>query len=405
MSNAAPVIVIAPDSLKGSCTSPEAAQALAAGVRSALGERVEIRTIPLADGGEGTLDALVSAWGGRIAEVSTTDAIGRPQTGRVGFASRGGQAGSAIIETADANGLPLVSDEPLHALDADSAGVGTLILAALDAGATELLLCLGGSATSDGGAGMLRALGARLLDVAGQPVAPGARGLADLARVDLSALDPRARAATWRIACDVDNPLIGERGAAAVFGPQKGATPADVADIDAGLANLTEVLVAALATDEAHDAEDATHSQEHAALASRAGLGAAGGLALGPVALFGAELLPGADLVSDAVGLAEALDGATLVITGEGRFDTQSLDGKVVSQVLAESDDSTPVVVIAGSVGLSAEATRAAGVTAAISIAPGPASLEELQADCLDLLAEAAAQVSALLTALPRPLR
>lgn len=386
MSNAAPVIVIAPDSLKGSCSSPEAAHAMAAGVRSALGDAVEVREIPLADGGEGSLEALVTSWGGRIAEVPTTDALGRNHTGRVGFASQGHDVGTAIIETADANGLPLVSDQPLHALDADSAGVGALILAALDAGATELLLCLGGSATSDGGAGMLRALGARLLDVAGQPIAPGARGLGDLAQIDLTALDPRARTASWRIACDVDNPLLGERGAAAVFGPQKGATPDDVADIDAGLENLAEVLATATGVDSA-------------ALRSQAGLGAAGGLALGLVALCDAELLPGSTLISEAVGLAEALDGADLVITGEGRFDSQSLDGKVVSQVLADAGSDTPIVVIAGSVGLSAAQTREAGITAALSIAQGPAALESLQAECAELLAEAAAHVSALFAA------
>lgn len=386
MSNAAPVIVIAPDSLKGSCTSPEAAHAMAAGVRAALGNAAEIRVIPLADGGEGSLETLVASWGGRIADVPTTDALGRDQMGRVGFASHGSDAGPAIIETADANGLPLVSDQRLHALDADSAGVGTLILAALDAGATELLLCLGGSATSDGGAGMLRTLGARLLDVAGEPVAPGARGLADLAQLDLTALDPRARAARWRIACDVDNPLAGERGAAAVFGPQKGATPGDVADIDAGLENLANLLAAEAGI-------------EAAELRTRAGLGAAGGLALGLVALCDAELLPGAKLISEAVGLADALNGADLVITGEGRLDTQSLDGKVVSQVLAEAGPGTPVVVIAGSIALSAAQAREAGVTAALSIAQGPAELETLQADCAKLLAEAAAHATALFAA------
>lgn len=383
MSHGAPVIVIAPDSLKGSCSSPEAAHAMAAGVRSTLGDAVEVREIPLADGGEGSLEALVTSWGGRIAEVPTTDALGRDHTGRVGFASQGHDVGTAIIETADANGLPLVSDQPLHALDADSAGVGSLILAALDAGATEVLLCLGGSATSDGGAGLLRALGARLLDVAGQPIALGARGLGDLVQIDLTALDPRARTASWRIACDVDNPLVGERGAAAVFGPQKGATPEDVADIDAGLENLAEVLATAVGI-------------EPDALRSQAGIGAAGGLALGLVALCDAELLPGSTLVSEAVGLAAALDGADLVLTGEGRFDSQSLNGKVVSHVLAQAGTGTPVVVIAGSIGLAPAETREAGVAAALSIAQGPATLESLQENCSDLLAEAAAHVSAI---------
>ncbi|QBE50316.1 glycerate kinase [Leucobacter triazinivorans] len=410
-----PIALIAPDSLKGSCSSPEAARALAAGVRAALGPGAEVREIPLADGGEGTLDALVSTWGASVSEVATTDALGRPRTGRVGFSAGSdgdaARAVTAIIETADANGLPLVSDRPLQALDADSEGVGSLILAALDAGATQVLLCLGGSATSDGGAGMLRALGARLLDAAGKPIAPGARGLADLARIDLAGLDPRTRKVSWRVACDVDNPLTGPRGAAAVFGPQKGATAAEVARIDAGLARLAAALsTAALSTAALSTAALSTTARddERAAgasdLTARDGLGAAGGLALGLVALFGAELLPGAKLVSDAVGLPAALADATLVLTGEGRFDAQSLDGKVVSQVLSEAGG-TPVVVIAGSVGLSCDAARAAGVTAAVSIAQGPASLEQLQADSLALLTEAAAHACALFAAGRSPQR
>lgn len=410
MDSAVPVIVIAPDSLKGSCSSPEAARALAAGARAAFGPGVEVREIPLADGGEGTLDALISAWGGSVSEVATTDALGRPRTGRVGFAAGGdgdaARAATAIIETADANGLPLVSDRPLQSLDADSEGVGSLILAALDAGATQVLLCLGGSATSDGGAGMLRALGARLLDAAGKPIAPGARGLADLARIDLAGLDPRARNASWRVACDVDNPLTGPRGAAAVFGPQKGATAAEIARIDAGLARLAAALSEAALTEAALSttARDDDRTAGGSDLTARDGLGAAGGLALGLVALFGAELLPGAELVSDAVGLPAALADATLVLTGEGRFDAQSLDGKVVSHVLAEAGGK-PVVVIAGSVGLSSDAARAAGVTAAVSIAQGPASLEQLQTDSLALLTEAAAHACALFAAGRSPRR
>ena len=380
MSAAAPIVVIAPDSFKGSCSSAEAAKALAHGVRSVFGGTAEIREVPMADGGEGTLDTLVAAWGGRIERVSTTDALGRPREGRVGFGARTAKGLSAIIEAADANGLPAVTDQPLRALDADSAGVGALILAALDAGVDEILLCIGGSATNDGGAGMLRALGVRLLDEAGQDVEPGARGLAQLHEIDLSGLDPRARNINWRIACDVDNPLLGSRGAAAVFGPQKGANPADVEAIEAGL----ERLLIAVAQVSGVEAE---------ALRALDGLGAAGGLALGLVGILGAELVPGARLVSEAVGLREALAGASFVITGEGRLDTQSLNGKVVSQVLAGGEELAPVFVIAGSVDLTAEQCRGAGIAAAMSIATGPASLEYLQAESERLLEEAAAQM------------
>lgn len=376
----APVVVIAPDSFKGSCTSPQAAAALAAGVRQALGAHARVVEVPLADGGEGTLDALTAAWSGTVIEAATTDALGRERIGRVGI-SAGGR--TAIIEAAEANGLPHVSDVPLRPLDADTAGVGTLVRAALDAGAEEILLCLGGSATSDGGAGMLRALGARLLDEQGSPIAPGARGLATLARLDLSGLLPTARTARWRIACDVEHPLTGPAGAAAVFGPQKGAGPAEIEMIDEGLDRLAAVLAGVAGLDPA-------------ALAQRPGTGAAGGLALGPVALLAAELVPGAALVAEAAALSERLTGADLVITGEGRLDAQSLGGKVLSRVLAEAPGGAPVVVIAGSLALSAAECRTAGITAAFSIATGPAGLDELRAYAPRLLAEAAAHACAL---------
>lgn len=402
MSRAALKVVVAPDSFKGSCSAVEAAGALARGVRSALVAARDVVEVPLADGGEGTLDALVAAWGGRVAEVATSDALGRPRTGRVGFDGSGSVSSVnrnlagrlAIIEAADANGLPAVLDQPLQALDADSAGVGTLILAALDAGVDEILLCIGGSATSDGGAGMLRALGARLLDACGDEVDPGARGLAELARIDLAAFDPRARAVRWRIACDVDNPLTGPRGAAAVFGPQKGASSEEVAVIDTGLDRLAAVLCEELDSVVGGAGAGAPSVE---LLLNMPGLGAAGGLAIGLVALCGAELVPGAELVSEAVGLPELLDHADLVMTGEGRLDAQSLDGKVVSSVLAAAAGRVPVVVVAGSVVLTAAETRQAGLAAAFSIAQGPASLTELQTNCLELLAEASAQVCGLI--------
>ena len=383
---AAPLVVVAPDSLKGSCTSPDAARALASGARRALGPAARVLEIPLADGGEGTLDALAAAWGGAVLEVATTDALGRERGARVGL-SRDGR--TAIVEAAEANGLPHVADLPPRPLDADSAGVGRLVRAALDAGATELLLCVGGSATSDGGAGLLRALGARLLDADGAPIAAGARGLRDLARLDLGGLLPAARAARWRIACDVTAPATGPTGAAAVYGPQKGAGPEDVSRIDAGLRRLAGALA------------DATGA-DAAALAERPGAGAAGGLPLGPLALFGAELVPGASLVAEAAGLGAALAGADLVLTGEGRLDAQSLDGKVLSRVLGDAPAGVPVIVVAGSVALSPEACRAAGITAAFSLAPGPASLAELRRDAPALLADAAAHACALAAARPR---
>ncbi|WP_427869837.1 glycerate kinase [Leucobacter luti] len=400
-----PTVVIAPDSLKGSCSSPVAAAALARGARAALGPGARVVELPLADGGEGTLDALAAAWGGRIEAVQTTDALGRPRAGRFGISPDGR---TAIIEAAEANGLPHVQDQGLRPLDADSAGVGLLVLAALRAGARELLLCVGGSATSDGGAGMLRALGARFLGADGRPVAPGARGLADLATLDLTGVSPAAQAARWRIACDVDAPLTGPAGAAHVFGPQKGAGPAEVAAIDAGLARLARLLEAAAGSAAGAGSESSPGSGpvSGSGSASRPGMGAAGGLGLGPAVLFGAELVPGAELVADAAGLDAALADADLVLTGEGRLDAQSLGGKVVSRVVAgaraasaTSAAGSPIVVIAGAVELSAEECRAAGIAAAISIARGPAGLTKLRRDTEALLEDAAAQVCGLFAA------
>lgn len=412
MSDRRPLIVIAPDSLKGSCTSPEAAAAVAAGAREARGDAVRVVELPMADGGEGTLDALAAAWGGRIVEAATRDALGRARHARLGINADGT---TAIIEAAEANGLPHVADRDPRPLDADTYGVGLLALAALDAGAREILLSVGGSATSDGGAGFLRALGVRLQDADGRDVAGGAAGLRHLDRIDVSGLHPAAREARWRIAVDVDNPLIGPRGAAAVFGPQKGASPDDVRAIDAALKHFAAVLSTMLAerssrqgSGDANRPEEATggpasapsagaghdgpRAPSRAELTERPGLGAAGGLPLAAVALLGAETVPGAELVAQAVGLDAALSEASLVITGEGRLDSQSLDGKVVSRVVAGAGG-VPVVVIAGALDLTAEACREAGIAAAFSIARGPATLDELSDLAPELLAEAAAHI------------
>lgn len=378
-----PAVVICPDSFKGSLTAVEVAAAMAAGVRRALGGAARITTVPMADGGEGTLDALLGAWAGSTeVTLEVHDALGRPRTARYGLS-----AGSttAIIEAAEANGLPHVSDVPLQPRRADSAGVGELTLAALEAGATEILLCIGGSATTDGGAGVLRALGARFLDADGQPVRPGGGGLAAVDRVDLSELHPAARAARWRIAVDVENPLVGERGAAAVFGPQKGANSDDVAALDAGLAHLARVLAEATGADEV-------------ALREGAGMGAAGGLPVALTAVLGAQIVPGVRLVADAVGLDDALAGADLVLTGEGSFDAQSLHGKVVDGVLTAASARAAVVVIAGRVELTAEEVAAAGLTAALSIAPGPATGRDLAANAAALVANTTETVCHLLT-------
>ncbi|QEE62271.1 glycerate kinase [Salinibacterium sp. dk2585] len=379
-SSRTPVVVVAPDSFKGSVSAAEAAAAMARGVRAVLPD-AEVVELPLADGGEGTLDAILAVWDEHPLTADVVDAIGRPRAGRYGMSS---DRKTAVIEAAEGNGLPHVNDVELQPLRADSYGVGLLAAEALDAGAADILLCIGGSASNDGGTGLMRALGVRFLDAKGDEVAPGGAGLGEIRSVDASGLHPLAARTYWRVAVDVDNPLVGPRGAAATFGPQKGATPDDVAVIDAGLENLASVLA------------QATDADAERYLAGR-GFGAAGGLPLALVALVGAELVSGAELVGDAVGLREALARADVVLTGEGRLDEQSLGGKVVDAVRRGAPARVPVVVIAGAVQLSAARCREEGITAALSIAPGASTLDELVAGAAGLLEDAAAHVCAAL--------
>jgi glycerate 2-kinase len=356
-------VAIIPDSFKGSAGAVDVAAAMARGVQDAFDEQgtpVEVRTLPFADGGEGTLDALLGAWGTTALTADTTDALGRPVRARYGLSP---DHLTGVIEAAEANGLPAVSDVPLRPLTATTRGIGPLVASLLDAGVEEILLCIGGSATTDGGTGLLSALGARFLDADGSELPDGGGALTGLDRVDLDGLDPRARRVRWRIACDVTNPLLGDEGAAAVFGPQKGASPEDVRTLDAGLRRLADVLAEASGTD----------------VRDLPGMGAAGGLPAGLTALLGAEVLPGSRMVADVLGAEELLSRADLVLTGEGSFDGQSLAGKVVDAVRRLTPADRPVVVIAGRVAVSAEELRRSGVTAAFSIARGPGSLEQMQ--------------------------
>lgn len=365
-------VVVAFDAFKGSLTALEACEAAARGVRAAT-PGTEVVLVPMADGGEGSLDALLDR-GGELQATETVDAIGRPALAHWALDGE-----HAVIELAQAAGLPQVEDAPLRPLDASTAGLGRVVLAALERGATELTLLLGGSATTDGGAGVLTALGARLTDAAGRPIGAGGGGLGALEHVDLSDVDPRALAARWRFVTDVDAPLTGPRGAAAVFGPQKGATPADVARLDAALDRLARVAAGALGADPA-------------TIADVPGAGAAGGVASVLRALTGGEIVAGGAWFAELAGLAGAVAGSALVLTGEGRFDGQSAGGKVVSVVqAAAAARAVPLCVLAGSV--DAQAAAAMGVPA-LSIAAGAASLAELQRDAADLLEAAAASVA-----------
>lgn len=366
-------IVIAPDSFKESLSAPEVAQAIARGWLAVYPD-AEIALCPMADGGEGTVDAVLAATGGERRELTVQGPLATQVQAHWGWLGDG----TAVIEMAAASGLHWVPSAQRDARVTSSYGTGELIRAALDAGATRIILGLGGSATNDGGSGLLRALGARFLDAGGNELRPGGAALAKLQRVDLSALDARLHDVQVDVAADVDNPLCGPRGASAVFGPQKGANPAQVEELDAALARMAEVVSEALGED----------------FSNFPGVGAAGGLGFAAKAFFDARFRPGVELVAELSGLAEAVAGADLVITGEGRLDAQSLHGKTpVGVARVAQAQGVPVVALAGSLGDGYQQVREAGIEAAFSLAPGPISLEyacahaaeELEARAVDL--------------------
>ena len=311
------------------------------------------------------------------------DALGRPIQASWGWLDHA----TAVIEMASAAGLEGIAPAERDALAADTHGVGELILAALDSGARKLILGLGGSATTDGGTGMLRALGARFLDASGQALAPGGGALRELARIDLDGLDPRLAGLEVEVACDVDNPLCGPQGAAHVFGPQKAATPALGDQLAAALSRLAFG---------AHPALGLYHPPA-------AGAGAAGGLGFAAHAFLRGRFRPGVALVAELGGLAQALQGATLAFTGEGRMDAQTLRGKTPAGVARLAREAgVPVVALAGSLGEGYEALHAAGITAAFSLVPGPHSLDQALAHADDYLAARARDIMQLWMAAAR---
>jgi len=372
------VVVCAPDSFKGSLSAPEAAAAMARGIELNLGpERVAVRSVPLADGGEGTVAALVEAAGGEYVDADVQGPLGASVRARWGLIEGGA---TAVIEMAAAAGLPLVPPEERNPLRATTFGVGQLIAAALDRStAKRILIGVGGSATCDGGIGMAQALGARFTFKGGdkdrEPLTGG--DLERLGGIDLSGMDLRLRDREIEVLCDVTNPLLGSEGAAAVYSPQKGASPADVASLESGLSNLANLWRQA-GVGEVGDLP---------------GAGAAGGLAAGLVAFCGARLTPGIDRILDAAGFDRAADGADLVLTGEGTFNRQSLAGKVVSGVARRCRAAgLPAVVLAGSVSedLEAESVAALGVAGVFSLVRGPMTEKEAMSRAAELLARQA---------------
>jgi glycerate 2-kinase len=362
-------VVVAPDKFEGSLSAGQAAAAIEAGLRRARPD-AEVVRLPLGDGGAGTLEALVAAGFQRV-PVTVTGPTGEPVTAAIAVDGE-----RAFVEMAEASGLKRLPGGRRAPLEATTYGTGELVRAALDRGAHEIVLGIGGSATTDGGAGMAAALGARLLDQDGAELPPGGAALLRLARIDVAGLDPRLREVRVTVASDVDNPLTGPEGAAHVYGPQKGAGPDDVLLLDSALRRYGRVLAEDLGRD----------------VAAIPGAGAAGGLGAGAIAFLGAELRTGIELVLELVGFDRAVEGADLVVTGEGKLDVQSLRGKApVGVARAAAAHGVPVVAVAGVVEVADRELRAAGFEEAhalLELEPDPRRSMAEAAPLLERLAE-----------------
>ncbi|MGE8186194.1 glycerate kinase [Pseudomonas sp. NPDC086278] len=360
-------IVIAPDSFKDSLSAQGVADAIARGLAHVWPE-AQLVKCPMADGGEGTVESILAACEGELRRTNVRGPLGTAVDAAWGWLPHNH---TAIIEMAEASGLQLVPTGQRDACTSSTFGTGELIRAALDAGAQRVILAIGGSATNDGGAGAMQALGVKLLDAEGQTLAPGGLALAQLALIDLSNIDPRLSEVRFDIAADVNNPLCGPHGASVIFGPQKGASPEQVQLLDKALGHFAERCVAVLG----HDVQD------------EPGSGAAGGLGFAAKAFLGAQFQAGVEVVAELVGLAEAVKGADLVITGEGRFDAQTLRGKTpfgVARIARQHG--VPVIVIAGTLGEGYQALYEHGIHAAFALASGPMTLEQACAEAPQLL-------------------
>ena len=367
-------IVIAPDSFKESLSAADAAKAIHRGLAE-IWPQADYVCLPMADGGEGTADALVAALNGTWVDVDVHGPLGRPHHTRYGLLPDG----TAVMEMAAASGLHLVAPHERNPRLTSSYGTGEMMAHAIARGASRLILGIGGSATNDGGAGMAQALGLRLLDKHGQDLPPGGAALAQLHHVDASAF--QAASVPITVACDVTNPLTGPQGASAVFGPQKGADAAAVSELDAALGHFADVVAAQGYT----DGRDLP------------GSGAAGGLGFGLRTLLGADLQPGIDMVMDAAGLHRHLAGADLLITGEGRMDGQTACGKVPLGVLrAAQAHGVPVVALCGSLGTDAHTLMPLGFSAVLPTLTAPAPLADIFAAAAGNLQRSACQVAAL---------
>ncbi len=368
-------VLVAADKFKGSLTAVQVAERVTAGLRRVVPD-LEVEALPVADGGDGTVDAAVAA-GFERREVRVTGPLGDEVT--AAFALRGD---TAVVEMAEASGLQRLPEGVFAPLTASTYGSGELLRAALDAGARTLVFGVGGSATTDGGAGMLSALGARFRRADGSPLAPGGGGLADLAHADLSDLDPRLAETEFVLASDVDNPLTGPKGAPAVYGPQKGASPEDVAALDAALAHYAKVLEEAI-------------GPRAAAYAASPGAGAAGGIGYGAL-IVGARFRAGIEVMLDVLGFAPALERASLVITGEGSLDEQTLHGKAPAGVAAAARAAgKEVVAVCGRLALAPEALGRAGIRRAYALTDVEPDVARCIAEAGPILEQVAERIGA----------
>ncbi|MFJ9425018.1 glycerate kinase [Streptomyces sp. NPDC101249] len=392
-------MLVAADKFKGSLTAVQVAERVTAGLRRVV-PGVEVTSLPVADGGDGTVDAAVAAGFARH-EVRVAGPLGDEVT--AAFALRGD---TAVVEMAEASGLQRLPAGVLAPLTASTYGAGELLRAALDAGARTIVFGVGGSATTDGGAGMLSALGARFLDADGEPVPPGGGGLAELASADLSGLDPRLASVELVLASDVDNPLTGPKGAPAVYGPQKGASPEDVRALDEALTHYAKILEGAPApggdgSGGPSGARDASGAGRGAVLGARAaehavspGAGAAGGIGYGAL-LVGARFRPGIEVMLDVLGFAAALERAELVITGEGSLDAQTLHGKAPAGVAAAARAAEKeVVAVCGRLTLPPEALGRAGIRRAYPLTGVEPDVATCIADAGPILERVAEQIA-----------
>jgi len=348
-------ILLSPDKFKGVLSAPEVAVAMAEGVRQ-VAPRASIKALPVADGGEGTVEAVVAAGARRIVS-RVLGPLGEPV--EAAWALLGS---TAVVEISAASGLTTVQPSGRSALLSDTFGTGQLMLEAIDAGAHSIVLGLGGSASTDGGAGILRALGARFLDDAGDELAPGGAALVDLGRIDLAAMDPRLAGVAIELCCDVVSPMVGPRGAAVVFGPQKGASPTDVQLLDRGLREIAAALL------EITD-RDATAIDWG---------GAAGGTSGGLFAALGAQYSNGIDTVASLIGLDDELTASDLVVVGEGSLDSQSLRGKAPIGVARRAQaHGVPAIAVAGALRIEPAELRPLGIIAAVGASDLAGSSEE----------------------------